>query len=1312
MFPGKLYVIGGLSLIFGLGLTTARASELGHADVHLAQLELPRNQVRHDQIGRLADGRLILTTGAALLLHDGRFSETVPLPAKSLVHQVLGEPDGSILVGARHFLARARPRPGGGWDWEDLGPTEKQHREVLSTNFYMVTPLPEGLALRGDGAPTEVSAGWSDPTGRWTTWSQHYRDLDPRHPELPFIGVGRHLYRLEARQKLSRWHQGAWQHDRTLTLPLDDAVKHLTEFDEGRLRLVLHDGTLVNVERDGEVRRSRFPSAPEIPARLNFVFDLPGEALAWVDQNNTLRFLRADGYITSTIDSTTGLPPGVVRPIVGDPGGQFWAGVGGQIVRLNHPLHLTRFDRFNGLSSPTVHSLVRHDGRLYAGTEAGVYRLTPDPAPGRARFAPLPGPQNRVSALTVFQGQLLAGSTDGVFTLRDDRFELIPDSPVRVTGFYPSVADPHLLYLAGDLGARRIKLTDTGWDVLDRRATAWTRAVLEQTELGWWTISSHGDLSHDVPVPRRLADPSPGGPNLIGMARLTMRMFGQEVSRGSNLSRDLAMTQGEASDLQRWGETPIAVTTTGIFDLGHPEFPNLLDHATRDTLGEQRRITRFAPTSADEGWVVLGPAAEDVAANLGWQVRLTARDAAEPLRVLPATATAVGEIHALLPEGDILWVGGERGLLRLDLRGLPAPAAPPTLRLHASGALAGSPTGAQLPHNHPAIAFAFATPDPAHAAHTTYRSRLLSDGAGDWSPFTLGTTREIARLPAGRHRLEVQARNADGLLSPIAAFDYVVSPPWWLSVWAALAGVALVLALMFATMRWTARRGLARAQRLETLVAERTATLRASEHQLAQAKLLAEDAMRQAERANHAKSAFIAAMSHELRTPLNAILGFAQILRREPSLSPKGRSRIDVIDRNGQHLLGMINEVLDLSKIEADKMRLQLRPCSLRRLATGVAEICEPRNTEKHLSFHLEFGPDVPAHVMADETKLRQVLINLLGNAIKFTPRGRVTLALSRAAEKVRFEITDTGPGVPPESREAIFEPFHQGPHEDDPGGTGLGLPISQRLVALMGGRIHVDAAPGGGARFWFDLAFTPAEAPVASASPLRITGYVGPRLRVLVVDDVETNRAVLREMLGGVGFEVTEAATGEAALDSWSSTRAHLVLLDLRLPGISGADTARRLREFTPRPRLIAVSASVFSPDQTLAPATACDAFVPKPVDEALLFRTIGEQLDLVWTFTEPPFVPTATEPAITPLAPDAIAALPLPPPDTLAAWLELARGADLHTLRLQLDAAHATGPDREFRLQLDSLAARYRASAIRQILLKTRNLAPADPT
>ncbi|MCW5548792.1 MAG: response regulator [Opitutaceae bacterium] len=1283
MISGKFHLLGVLALLAALPCPAAGTSELGHADVQVLPLDLADSNRSIDAFGQLPDGRLILATTTDLLLHDGNHTETLPLPEPSNVYQVQGLSDGSILIGASKFMARVHPRTQGGWRWEHFK-TISEGTSSVWPGSYALTLLRDGLAVIGPGDKTYY-AGWRSQDGHWTTWSF------PRSAGIrPMFADGSNLYQLEDDRMLRRWTGSEWKPDRTLTTPIRDEILRVTDLPGGRVRLMLESGKIVHIAPDGTVNHP--PQATPKETVVHHAYALAGEAMAWVDQERTVSFLRSDGSIASTADATTGLKPGGIGTISGDGHAQVWAVVSGQVVRANRPLHLTRFDRFNGLSSPAVHALARYQGRLYAGTDAGVYRLVPNPETGRAQFEPLTGPKNRVAAFAEFHGQLLAGTTDGIFVLQADRFEIIPDSPTRVTGFAHSPVDPKLIYAATHLGPRRLRATASGLTSIDQPGPTWIRDLLEIGPSDWWMIEVGGTLQHFVPLvtPSLPARNESGGFILVPLSR---QIFGQSVMPGPALPKNGAIAGNDALELLRWNEAPVVVTTKGIHDLGQPDTPNLLDEGTRQFLGEHHRIALFKPVSATQGWIALAPQTGPETAGLGWQLRQITRGGRTPDRILPSDVVNSGELHALLAEGDVLWVGSDQGLLRIDLRGLPAPMPPAAPVLRPSGPLAGRAGGTELANEHAPVGFQYSTATPQAA--TAYRTRLVNRGAGDWSPFSAGNHREVGRLAAGNYRFEVQARNGDGLLSPVAYFEYSVAQPWWFSGWGALVLVSITAALIFIATRWTARRSLVRERQLEALVAERTASLRASEQELSKAKTLAEGA-------NRAKSTFIAAMSHELRTPLNAILGFAQILRREDSLSPKARAQLKVIDRNGQHLLSMINEVLDLSKIEADKMQLQLRPCSLRRLATGLAEMCELRTAEKRLSFRLEFGTDVPLHVLADETKLRQVLINLLGNAIKFTTRGGIVFALSRVGEKIRFEVTDTGPGIPPEERAAIFEPFRQARQHGDTDGTGLGLPISQRLVALMGGMIQLDAAMDGGSRFWFDLAFTPAGDPSSAGPPLVIAGYAGPRRRVLVVDDVETNRAVLREMLAHVGFEVTEAATGEAALALHHTDPAELVLLDLRLPGMSGAETARRLRETTPRPRIVAVSASVFSLDHASASEAACDAFVAKPVDEAVLFQTIGEQLQLQWTYA----TPLSAEPTATALPPDEIAKLPLPPVAALLEWLELARGADLRTLRERIDAEGATGPDREFRRQLELLARRYRTSAIRHVLLQALKL------
>lgn len=387
-------------------------------------------------------------------------------------------------------------------------------------------------------------------------------------------------------------------------------------------------------------------------------------------------------------------------------------------------------------------------------------------------------------------------------------------------------------------------------------------------------------------------------------------------------------------------------------------------------------------------------------------------------------------------------------------------------------------------------------------------------------------------------------------------------------------------------------------------------------------------AMERAEVANRAKSAFLAAMSHELRTPLNAVLGYTQILKRDKTLTVPQQTGISTIQQGGQHLLALINDVLDLARVDAGKMEFHPRPVRLEELLSVVADIMRVRAEQKHLYFELELMEGLPAAVSVDETRLRQVLLNLLGNAVKFTDRGAVRLRVSplpatagRVADAalLRFEVLDEGVGIAIDRQDAIFRPFEQaGDASRRAGGTGLGLAISSQLVRLMGGALQVDSAPGRGSRFWFDVPLPVVDAPGAQASGERIaTGYAGPRKTILVVDDVATNRALLRDLLGSLGFRTFEAENGMSALVQTQAVRPDMVLLDMVMPGMDGIETTRRLRadQHTADTPVLMISASSTPEEEERSLAVGANAFLPKPVNEHDLLREIGAHLKLEWT-------------------------------------------------------------------------------------------------
>ncbi len=466
-----------------------------------------------------------------------------------------------------------------------------------------------------------------------------------------------------------------------------------------------------------------------------------------------------------------------------------------------------------------------------------------------------------------------------------------------------------------------------------------------------------------------------------------------------------------------------------------------------------------------------------------------------------------------------------------------------------------------------------------------------------------------------------------------------------------------------------------------------------------------------ADEASRAKTQFLASMSHELRTPLNGILGYTQILRRDTTLTEKQRGGLSVIHQSAEHLLALINDVLDLAKIEARKLELHPAEFGLPEFCQSVAEVFAPRAREKDLRLETAFAADLPRTVICDAQRLRQVLFNLLSNAVKFTQRGGVVFSIERAMfGAVRFSVSDTGPGIAEADQAKLFEPFAQlGDERQRAGGTGLGLNVSRSIVEQMGSRLHVESRIGWGTRFWFDLILRESDsvaAPAGSTSPWRLTGYEGARRRVLIADDHEPNRVLLLDLLQPLGFEIVTAQDGDEAVRVALETKPHLALLDVRMPHVDGLAAARLIREKLGEaaPVCVAISASAHDQQHANALAAGCVAFLAKPFKDDELFVLIGRHLGLTWKLSDTA-APSETH------AP--FPSLPFPPTPAQADQLfELASSGDVAAVRAFVQKMSAEDPRLSaFAQQITELAARFKMKAIRNLVARYRTPLDEQP-
>ena len=1063
------------------------------------------------------------------------------------------------------------------------------------------------------------------------------------------------------------------------------------------------DGALDGMTSAGKFFRIRGatvePLAPHAQASLGtarLVCALPRPDGGWCVGTDSagLLFLERDGRLTRKLTRADGFTDGPIADLTRDRSGAVWAATFSGPFQIEQPEAVTFFGPAQALPEGISLGLERHQGRLYVGTPAGLLRLVP----GRGHFEPAPGSPRLPQKLLAQPGGLLVAHSGGIARLHDEKFTAVFESNNPSTALATSQRDPRALLVG----------RSAGFTVLRREPDGTLRETRHFSDLG---------------QVRDVVDDAQG---VVWIATSTRGIHRLTPGAGENPWTDATVTtfDTKSGTLAGTSDSTLALATPFGLSFNTPSGHVRFDPGTARFVADERfrcgdrLIALFGVTAVrgGEAWATASFGGENAPPLFG-RIAPTGATTATFVPVPASVQEVLGPIDGgrILIEGEgdqrVVWSRTVEGLARIRPAALsPSPDAWPVrlTRFEATGA-AQSLAPDQAPrfgYSRQPYVFSFHAPRLERGALVEYETKLVGWDQ-QWSAPSSAHETRYAGLPAGRYRFEVRARDRLGRVSAPAAHAFAIAPPPWLSGWA-FGGYALTLvAGIFGLVRWRVSRIEHDRRRLEALVATRTAEL-----------ATARDA---AEAASRAKSAFLASMSHELRTPLNGVIGYAQVLQDDRRLLSDQRERLRIVQNSGEHLLRMINDVLDLAKIEAGKLELRPAPFALADLVRDIVAAHAPTAAAKRLVFTTDLATDLPAWVEGDAQKLRQILDNLLGNAVKFTAAGSVTLRVTRSTDSsvagsqlsalssqlVAFSVQDTGPGIDAADQARLFQPFEQATRSrPNAPGAGLGLAISRALVARLGGSLTLTSEPGRGSTFSFSVPL-PAVAPDPATAPRarRLAGYEGPRRQVLIVDDHAVNRSLLTDLLVPLGFTCTAFPSGETALahlallapPAWPD----LAILDVRMEGLDGLELTRRLRLLSPSPalKILLTSASVLTFDPAEGRAAGCDDFLPKPFRTADLVEKIGTLLALTWRNADsiPPFGSSSSQ---SPASPSSSTSSPLPSALRDALREHLAHG-DLDAFRVALTAARPLHPAAEARIaELEAAAAAFELSRLRLLL------------
>jgi len=991
-----------------------------------------------------------------------------------------------------------------------------------------------------------------------------------------------------------------------------------------------------------------------------------GNGISRYDGENFVNFTTADGLVNN-----------IVRAIYQDASGAMWFATSRGISQYE-PMRVRSFTRQDGMAHNKINTIHRDaDGTMWFGTDGGLCRYEDIPSGTR---------RDRVDFITVTS----SGGGQKVRAIYGD-ISATPKSQSTVETLWLGTEDGVWQYdgtavvpvLTGnDIGNNRVNDIERDasgnlW-IATGNGAAWGSGVFryDGTHLDNFT-EKDGLAGDDVADIYRAADGT--------------MWFGTDngISRYANPNARLRLSDGMVFDNftrqdKGWAYQVILCiygAPDGRLWFGNQGDVSVYDGQQLVTLSSQIRLNQVnALYQATDGQMWFGTERGAVHYDkTAWAV-LDTRD-----------GLASNAVRAICEyENGALWFATDHGVTRY----LPDRIAPKVRLISVRTdkvytefkRIPPITTGNRVTIKYSAVDFVTI---PEKRQYRVKIGQSASEQMSQWTQPTKEATFDWTPDEPGDYTFAVQAIDRDLNYSEPASLTLNVVPPWYLNGWIAFPSGGGIIALLIGFIVFGSRYYIQRceSQRLreQMLQQEREAreTLEAQNIQLQEAKETAEVAREEAETANQAKSIFLANMSHEIRTPMNAVLGYAQILQRDHELLQRQRDAVDTIENSGNHLLALINDVLDISKIEAGRLELQETDFDLKALIDGISAMFQMRCEREGLTWRAEGVTTSEERILVhgDDGKLRQILINLLGNAVKFTESGGVTLRVTPTSEarldarlqsvtpnsdarlqsgkipaeagrpvestsdarqsgklpaeaghppteagrpvEFCFEVIDTGVGIPPEAQAKIFEPFQQSEEGAKKGGTGLGLTISQRYIALMGGELSLESEMGVGSNFFFTLTFGPATSDVIDQAS-RYSGVThlaaGYDITALIADDTKVNRDVLSRMLSDLGVEVIEAENGQQAVEMFRSHKPDIVFMDIRMPVMDGLEAARLLFEEFDKNQLkiIAISASTLRHEQEEYFQAGFDDFIPKPFRFEQLCGCLASVLSVEYEYTD----------------------------------------------------------------------------------------------